>query len=454
MESAIRALSPQDLIEGLPVGVFLLSPSLCLSGMNRSLEVLTGFLSADVGGLPCKYVLRSSLCPRNCPGARALAENRRVQATGNIINRSRETVPVRITASPLVDENGNTAGVLETVEELSRAPAADSLETGDSPMVGVSPALRKVLDLLPAVAQTDSSVLITGETGTGKDLLASLIHQASPRAAGPFVKVNCGALPEGLLESELFGHVRGAFTGAVADKPGRFQLAEGGTVYLTEIGDLPLPLQVKLLTFLDDKEAIPVGGTKSVKTDVRVIAATHRNLESMVSQGGFRADLLYRLNIVRLHIPPLREREGDLRLLLAHFLSQYRERFGKNLEGFSPKARSLLGAYSFPGNVRELKNIVEYAASVCPSGEITPEHLPEYLTAPREQPPEFPAPESPAPDLLLPNAAAKKGGTWETIEREMIVAALVACRGNRSRAAARLGWGRSTLWRKMKQHGL
>ncbi len=455
LDRALSGLSPQALIEGLPVGVALLSPGLSLAAMNPCLEALTGFSGRRVAGVPCGHVLRSSLCHRGCPAARALETGVRYQGTGDLINHAREKVPVRVTASPLVDSAGRVTGVLETVEDLSRVEAAAPVaDDGRGELVGVSPAIRKVADLLPAVAQTDSSVLLTGETGTGKDLLALLIHRMSPRADEPFVKVNCGALPEGLLESELFGHVRGAFTGAVADKPGRFTLADGGTVYLTEIGDLSPPLQVKLLTFLDDKEVIPVGGTRSVKADVRVIAATHRDLEAMVAQGGFRADLLYRLNIVRIHVPPVRARPGDARLLLIHFLALYRKKFGRDIAGFSPEAEALLLAYPYPGNVRELRNIVEYAASICPGGEIQAGHLPDYLALHRDLP-ATPAPPAGREALSPPPSPRSRAGeTWLVIERDMIVDALVSCRGNRTEAARRLGWGRSTLWRKMKTHGL
>jgi transcriptional regulator with PAS, ATPase and Fis domain len=284
----------------------------------------------------------------------------------------------------------------------------------------------------------------------------------SPRAQGPFIKINCGALPENLLESALFGHTRGAFTGAVRDKPGRFHLADSGTVYLTEIGDLPLPLQVKLLTFLDDKEIIPLGGTRSARADVRLIAATHRNLQAMVREGSFREDLLFRLNVVRLEVPPLREREEDVRLLMEYFLNHFNKQFQKKINGFAPRAIETLTRYPYPGNVRELMNIVEYGANVCHEGTIQPEHLPDYLEAPWESPsrhdPEFNLAET-ATRFALPDETVAERPTaqnldWRELERRMIVEALLRSRGNRTKAAELLGWGRSTLWRKMKHHGL
>jgi transcriptional regulator with PAS, ATPase and Fis domain len=315
--------------------------------------------------------------------------------------------------------------------------------------------MEELFRILPMIAQTDSAILVTGETGTGKDLLAEAIHRSSNRSAGSFIKVNCGALPEPLMESELFGHKKGAFTGAVNDKPGRIRLAHNGTVYLTEIGDLPLSLQVKLLTFLDDKVVHPLGGTKGFAANVRIVAATHQDLERMVREGRFREDLLYRLNVVRLHLPALRERGDDVVLLMDHFLHIFSGRFGKTIRRYSPQVRHVLASYAYPGNVRELRNIVEYAANICQEDRIELEHLPTYLT---EQTPVSPGP---APDqvTISPREATSeqligRDMSWEDIERQLIVDALLKAKGRRTKAAALLGWGRSTLWRKMKQHGI
>jgi two-component system response regulator AtoC len=314
--------------------------------------------------------------------------------------------------------------------------------------------MEKLFRLIPVVAQTDSSILITGETGTGKDVLAEVIHNTSDRAKGSFIKINCGALPETLLESELFGHKKGAFTGAVNDKMGRLKLAHNGTLYLTEIGDLPLTLQVKLLTFLDDKVVYPLGSTSGFQADVRVIAATHRNLEQMVEEGLFRQDLLFRLNVVRLHLPPLRERVGDIDLLLDHFLKIFSGRFGKKIRSFSPQAKRLLQDYAYRGNVRELKNIVEYASNICQTESIGIEHLPAYLTDETILDQDHEALESGLLEDSPESQRELSGMDWAAIERRLIVDTLVKVNGKRSKAAEVLGWGRSTLWRKMKQYGL
>ena len=452
----------EGVIDCIPVGVALLDTNLQLQAMNRALEAMTGFSREEAIGVGCSHIIRNNLCTQQCPAKQALESDRTVHVEGDIINRERQKIPVMVHASVLKDSEGQPLGVIETIEDISLLRELDKKtqithDFGD--LVGHSPKMQKLLDILPIIAQTDSSVLITGETGTGKDLIASVIHRVSPRAQGPFIKVNCGALPETLLESELFGHTRGAFTGAVRDKPGRFQLADGGTLYLTEIGDLPLTLQVKLLTFLDDREIIPLGGTRSARADVRLIAATHRDLQAMVRQDNFREDLLFRLNVVRLEIPPLRERDGDIRLLMEYFLNKFNRQFQKKIRGFSPEVIEILRRYPYPGNVRELGNMVEYATNVCRETMIIPEHLPDYLGGPWDESlqPEVAmtgGEEDISPGLEESKKVVGNRLNWREMERRMISEALLKSKGNRTKAAKLLGWGRSTLWRKMKQHNL
>jgi len=457
-----KSVTVEEVIDCIPVGVAVLDTNLRLQGINRALEAMTGFSREEAIGVGCSHIIRNNLCTQQCPAKQALASDQAVHLEGNIINRERQKIPVMIHASVLKNGEGKTMGVIETIEDISLLRELDkktktAYDFGD--LVGHSPKMQKLLDILPIISQTDSSVLITGETGTGKDLIASVIHRQSPRAQGPFIKINCGALPETLLESELFGHTRGAFTGAVRDKPGRFQLADGGTLYLTEIGDLPLTLQVKLLTFLDDKEIIPLGGTRSVRADVRLIAATHRDLQAMVRQGNFREDLLFRLNVVRLEVPPLRDREGDIRLLMEYFLNKFNRQFQKKIKGFAPEAIEILRRYPYPGNVRELSNMVEYATNVCHESTIKPAHLPDYLGGAWEETlqPEVKVTvteKDTYPELAGEKRLADNRLNWREMERRMISEALLKSRGNRTKAAKLLGWGRSTLWRKMKQHNL
>ena len=445
------------LLDEIPMAVLLLDARRRVVAMNQAAEALVGFPSKRMLGLPCRHVLRCNLCVRECPLASLDGDSASVCVEGDIIDASRLRIPVRITASTVQDEHGAVVGFVEAVEDirlLQNLEPRNEAAFGYAGIIGHSPKMENLFQLLPSVAQTDSSVLITGETGTGKDLVAEAIHQSSDRAKGPFVKVNCGALPETLLEGELFGHVKGAFTGAVENKSGRFKLAHNGTLFLTEVGDLPLPLQVKLLSFLDDKTFYPLGGSKPVKVDVRIIAATHRNLEQMVAQRLFREDLLYRLNVVRMHLPPLRERGEDLEMLTDHFLSMFRNSFGKKITGFGARAREAIMRHPFPGNVRELRNVVEYAVNVCEGELVRVEHLPAYMTRPAAQAQAAPLADATAPPMAAPLPVRPHAPSWEAAERELIMDALVQAKGRRGRAAEILGWGRSTLWRKMKRHGI
>jgi PAS domain S-box-containing protein len=378
-------LSFPSFLDEIPLGLAVRSKNRQIVLLNRTLEGLTGYSRQEIRGIPCAYILRSNACLENCPALSMQETADAVCLEANIINRDRQKIPVRITFSVIRDIDGRTMGYLEAVEDIRLLKSLNG-KTDQAyafgQIIGRSPGMERIFRVLPVIAQSDSSVLITGETGTGKDFVAEAIHHGSQRGKDQFIKVNCGALPETLLESELFGHQKGAFTGAVENKPGRFRLAHNGTLYLTEIGDLPLSLQVKLLTFLDDKVVFPLGGTKGFQANVRVIAATHRNLGLMVREGRFREYLLFRLNVVRLHLPPVRERGEDIRLLLDHFMRSYLTRLKKPIKGFSSKALRLLLDFTYPGNVRELRNIIEYAVNICEEDQILLKHLPAYLTDP------------------------------------------------------------------------
>jgi two-component system response regulator AtoC len=441
------------LLNQVPLGLMILDVHRRVVFYNQALEAVIGLPAASAVGLPCYHVLRSRACLTDCPALSSSGQGEMSCLESDLINRDRTLLPVRMTLSSIYDSDGHPAGFVETIEDLRLLKEFDekiahAYRFGH--IIGKSYQMEKLFRILPVIAQSDSAVLITGETGTGKDMVAETIHQASERAKAPFVKINCGALPETLLESELFGHTKGAFTGAVENKLGRFHLAHNGTLYLTEIGDLPLPLQVKLLTFLDDKIVYPLGSTKGFAANVRIIAATHHNLETMVMEGRFRKDLFFRLNVLRLHIPPLREREGDVRLLLDHFLNLFTQKTGRGIGGYTQRALNILMGYDFPGNVRELRNIVEYAVNICQDAKIFPKHLPAYLTEERSQPEPAVLPASPPRIPVVTDTAA----TWPETERRMVLDALVQSQGSRTRAAQRLGWARSTLWRKMKRLGI
>ena len=450
-----------NLLDNIAIGVVVLDLERRIVGMNQAFKTLTGFDDRDYAGVSCANIMRSNICLQECPALNLNAESGSVCKEGNLINKDRQMVQIRITSAPLRDMGGTIVGSLETVEDirlLRKLDTKDSRAYNFNNIIGRSVEMEKIFQILPSLAQSDSSVLVTGETGTGKDMLAETIHQASNRAKSPFVKINCGALPETLLESELFGHRKGAFTGAVENKPGRIHLAHNGTLYLTEIGDLPLSLQIKLLTFLDDKVVFPLGGVKGFTEDVRIIAATHRNLEQMVADGLFRKDLLFRLNVIRLHLPPLRDRHGDAQLLLDYFISTIADQLGKKNCVLSSKALKILLQYHYPGNIRELKNIIEYAINISDGRQIRCRHLPSYimnigayrqLNAPATTSPE---PVREAGGNILPQS--RRPRSWPDVEKQMIMEALIREGGRKHKAALSLGWARSTLWRKMKQYGI
>ena len=449
----------QHLFDEIPHSAFILDRERRIVSVNSAFEGLTGFSRDQACGIFCGHIVRNTICKQHCPVLPHVNDMAECPA-GNIISSDRKKIPVRINLAPIYDLNGECQGYLETIEDLRAGEKWDWERVHAERfghLIGNSPEMQRVFQILPMIGQTDSSVLITGETGTGKDVVAEAIHHASDRAKGPFIKINCGALPETLLESELFGHQKGAFTGAVESKPGRFRLAHNGTLFLTEIGDLPLNLQTKLLSFLDDKVVYPLGSSKGVKVNVRVVAATLRNLEQMVQLGVFRSDLLFRLNVVRLHLPPLREREGDIRLLLDQFLRTLSGQFKKNISGYSDDALQELLTFPYPGNVRELRNIVEYAVNVCQGDQILTSHLPLYVLESKIPPPSqetaFQELRSVIPQEVHPMANPVEV-TWKDMEKKMILEALGQAKGKRSRAAEILGWGRSTLWRKMKEFDL
>jgi transcriptional regulator with PAS, ATPase and Fis domain len=356
-----------------------------------------------------------------------------------ITNRRGKRVPVSISATLLKDAQGVVIGGVETLRDLDLIRQLHREYESQyvfEDMISRSKKMRELFDILPAIAESESTVLIEGESGTGKELVAGAIHKLSPRKNGPFVALNCGALPDNLLESELFGFVAGAFTDAKKDKKGRFAIAERGTLLLDEIGDVSQAMQVKLLRVLQEKIYEPLGGTASVPADVRVIAATNKGLDQLVETGSFRSDLYYRINVMRVRLPSLRERKEDIPLLVGHFVDRFNRLRQRNVPGFSPPALSLLLNYDFPGNVRELENIVEHASVLCGGGIIRPEHLPEYLRGER------------------PIPAVEIAGTFAEMEALFLIGALKRNNWSRKDTAAEIGINPSTLYRKIKKLGL
>lgn len=466
-----------DLLAGFPHAAACLDEGFKIVAVNNRFEAMTGYGRDVAVGVYADFIVRSNMGNSRGQVFQKVAESGEAASIeGDIINRSRKKVAVRFTVSRLrTKRGGRSKGLLLVLEDISgQQTSSQGVRLGGgraSDIIGHSPKMQAIFDIMPLMAHTEASILITGETGTGKDKIAETIHRNSSRGKYQFVKINCGALPPELLESELFGHVKGAFTGAVRDKQGMFKLADKGTIFLTEIGDMPLPLQVKLLSVLDDRAFYPVGGERKEKVDVRVIAATHRSLHDQVERRVFREDLFYRLNVLHIHLPPLREREGDIRFLLDYFLQDYATRLGKEVQTFSESALVHLLAYPYPGNIRELRNIVEYCANVCRKQDIGKDDLPRYLfdRLPVSRSADgLPVKPEPTGEVMravgdgakkeipiTPATGRRVGGdNWTAIEKEMILQALTAGKGNRQKAAELLGWGRTTLWRKIRQYDL
>ena len=328
-------------------------------------------------------------------------------------------------------------------KELKRSNKLDNI-------VGSSPAIQTLNQMIRTVADSDSTILILGESGTGKELVARAIHYNSDRSNQPLIPVNCGAIPEDLLESELFGHVKGAFTGATMNRVGRFQMADGGTIFLDEIGDMSPKLQVKLLRVLQEQTFEPVGATETLKVNVRIIAATNRNLEKDVADGRFREDLFYRLNVIPINIPPLRERLDDVPLLISHFVERFNKTKSRRLAGFTEGAMAALSAYGWPGNVRELENLVERMAILHSEGMIEVQHLPEKFTGLTPRPPQ------PAPNgaIEIPDEGIDFNQLVDDFESQLITKALEKAGGIKNKAAALLNIKRTTMVEKMKKKGM
>jgi PAS domain S-box-containing protein len=433
------------LFDNLAEAVFIISNRWRITGFNRRAEEITGFPRQQVLGRYCWDIFKSDRCQTDCPLKATLADGAtRTDQDVRLVNAGGNKVNVLVNTSIIRDKKGAVAGAIEFFRPLTMVSKPAGADARSVPpaveIIGQSPLLAKLLRLLPDIAASEANVVIEGESGTGKELIAKAIHYQSPRSQGPFVAVNCSALAESLLESELFGHVKAAFTGAITSKVGRFELAKGGTLFLDEIGEFKPDLQVKLLRVLEERVFWRVGGTQPIPIDARIIVATSRNLKEEVYQGRFREDLYYRLRTVPLWLPPLRERMEDIPLLVNYIINKLNQKYHKDIRGLDPKVLALFQQYHWPGNVRELQRVLEYAFVFVKGPIITQKHLPEWEDTPRKPHP-VPAPVQPLPSL------------WED-ERESIQKALLKARGRRQVAARLLGISRSSLWRKMRAHKL
>jgi PAS domain S-box-containing protein len=436
------------ILESIGDGVLTLDSDQKITSFNRAAEKITGIRREDAVGRHCWDVLRASICESGCCLRQAIETGEPVvNQPIFIVNSEGERTPVSITMALLKDENGRVIGGVETFRDLSVVEELrKELEGRHSffDIISKNEGMRRLFGTLEQVAESNTTVLLEGESGTGKELFAKAIHSSSPRKDGPMIVINCGAVPDTLLESELFGYKAGAFTDAKRDKPGKLALAKGGTLFLDEIGDISPALQVRLLRFLQDRSYEPLGGTSSLRADVRIVAATNRELEQLVREGKFRQDLYYRVNVVKLHLPPLRDRKEDIPLLADHFVRKFNRLNAKEIQGLSPEVLPILMAYDYPGNVRELENIIEYGTVVCKNSVIGIDHLPEYVT--REV--------SGIVKKSPGGAVEQKELNWESMEKSFLMEALRRNDWNRAATAHQLGVHPSTLWRKMKRLNL
>ncbi|MFW6145982.1 MAG: sigma-54 interaction domain-containing protein [Planctomycetota bacterium] len=448
----MTCMSPEAyrvILNSLSEGVCAVDPDGRIRCFNQQAEALVGKEASAAVGEPLAGVFPEG----EGDWHELVAEVRRAgggirESRTHLVNARGESIPVTVHAVPLRDPASGRSGVILTfkdtraIERLRRA-LRHEFTFGD--IVSKDETILRILRILPNVAASDSTVLVLGATGTGKELLARAIHAASDRRDGPFVAINCGALPDTLLESELFGYRKGAFTDAKRDKPGRFALAEGGTLLLDEIGDLSATMQVKLLRVLETRQYEPLGGIEPVAADVRIIAATHRDLDARVKQGTFRADLYYRLNVIAFRLPSLAERPWDIPLLVEHFVEGLNAERGREIRGVSEAAMASLMRYAYPGNIRELRNIIERAYVLCEHDEIGQACLPPAI---------FESAEAPRPCPGRPTHAAPLRRLPADEQRRLIRQALHTHHGHRRRTAEALGIDTSTLWRKMKKFNI
>jgi len=435
---------PMDVIlDSIADGVFTIDTEKNITSFNKAAEKITGISREHAIGQKCFDIFQASICQTSCALEKTLKTGKEIiDLPINVLNSEGKTIPVSISTAVLKGKKGKIIGGVETFRDLSSLEELKkeiSKRYTFEDIISKNHEIQKIFEVLPDIAESDSTVLIQGPSGSGKELFARAIHNLSHRKDRPYVVVNCGALPDTLLESELFGYIKGAFTDAKKDKPGRFTLAEGGTLFLDEVAELSTALQVKLLRVLQQKEYEPLGATRSLKANVRIIAATNQDLSQLLSRGMFREDLYYRLNVVKIELPPLSQRREDIPLLVDHFVHQFNLKKAKKVIGLSDQVLSMLMQYEFPGNVRELENLIEHAFVLCHSSKIEVDHLPkEFINT-------FKRGEMSAP---------KSKERLKEAEAYIIIDILKKHGGNRSKAAEELGIDKSTLWRKIKKFNI
>lgn len=437
-----KNISYESILESISDGVFTVDLNWRVTFFNHAAERITGISKEEAIGRFCHEVFKSNMCETACALRKTMKSRKPViNKSGFIINSSGKQIPVSVSTAVLYDGSGNVAGGAETFRDLSEIEALRKELSGKvavSDIVTNAPCMKAVLDLIPAIAASSSTVLIEGETGTGKELYAKAIHEMSDRSGKPFYALNCAAFPETLLESELFGYAKGAFTGADKDKKGWFATATDSTLFIDEIGEISPSIQVKLLRVLQERTFEPVGSTKNEKTNARIIAATNKNLKNLVEQGKFREDLYYRINVIRVELPPLRKRISDVHVLAFYFLEKYNSIFNRSVSGFSSGALSALMSHDWPGNVRELENVIERAVVLSTSDRITQDLFPSELSDIKEEKPQ----------------SAKLSSVKKLTQISFIENALKENGFNVLLTAKALGVHKTTLYRIIKKYGI
>ncbi len=448
------------ILDSIADGVFTVDKNWQITFFNRAAEEITGVMREDAMGSYCHHIFRANICEQGCALKQTIASGHRIiNKTIYIVRPDGRRLPVSISTAVLRDQEGNIVGGVETFRDLSLIENLRSRliqENSFQDIISRNHQMKKLFSMLPDIARSESTVLIQGDSGTGKELFARSLHQLSGRKDGPLVVVNCGALPDTLLESELFGYKAGAFTDAKKDKPGRFAQAEGGTIFLDEVGDVSPAFQVKLLRIIQEKTYQPLGSNKTCRADLRVVAATNKNLSELMAQGKFRQDLFYRLSVIELKIPPLKERKEDIPLLANHFLQQRVKLQGREMVTISDQAMAVLLQYHYPGNVRELENIIEYLSVLCREETILPSHLPERVWE------NIPPGERETHGLTNQQMLGEKEKLSHTeylapvkikeMEEIVIRRALEQNNNHRLATARQLGISKATLWRKIKKY--
>jgi two-component system, NtrC family, response regulator HydG len=443
----------KSVVDTIQDGVMVVNPEGVVISVNRAFEAITGYRRDDIVGSSCA-TLNCSSCEiarqeYDCHWCVMFKKGHLKKQKCSLIRKDGRIVHILKNASVLRDKSGVVTGAVETMTDITDLVDKETqiesyrreLDAEDRfyGMIGVSPAMQQVFELITNAARSDAPVIIYGESGTGKEMVANAIHEAGARSNQPYMKVNCAALNESLLESELFGHVKGAYTGAHKGRQGRFEAADGGDIFLDEIGDLPLTTQVKLLRVLEQKEVERVGDHRTIRVDVRIITATNRNLPALIANGAFREDFYYRINVIPIHVPPLRERIEDIPLLARSFFNRILLKSDKKLDGIAKPAMDRLLAYSWPGNARELKSAFEFAFVSCPGGLIGAEHLPPQIST----------------DLsACGETASPIHDSLDDIKKQRLLDALHNAGGNQSEAARILGISRTSVYNQMRRYNL